>query len=183
MLNLVDYIKNNGVIQRHSVTLSSGKQSDIYFNCNKITLDSQGLHLAATQLLAAMWEITPFDAVGGMTMGADPIVGGILAHVGFANEDYPRLKGFLVRKEPKQHGNKNLIEGPVEPGMKVAVVEDVTTSGGSAAKAIKAAQDFGMEVVVVGAIINRKEGADALFENLKIPFVWLCDNPTEYGDC
>lgn len=169
MSDLLEFIKANDVIQHGSFRLASGKESNIYVNCKKITLDAVGLNLAIPPLYDKLRSVADFDAVGGLTMGADPIVGAMLQHAS------TKLKGFLVRKEPKEHGTKQLIEGPVVPGMRVAIVEDVATTGMSAAKAMAAAADFGLTVVAVGSIINRKEGADELFASLGVPFVYLLD--------
>ena len=96
-----------------------------------------------------------------MVIGADPIVGGML---NAASEKRPDLRGFLIRKESKGHGTQKFVEGPVEPGMKVVIVEDVVTTGGSALQAVERIQDFGCEVVCVAGIIDRLEGGKANFE-------------------
>ncbi len=112
------------------------------------------------------------DAVGGMAIGADPITAAIITHAG--QQDLPLL-GFMVRKEAKQHGMGRQVEGPVRAGMTCAIVEDVITSGGSALQAAKAAQEFGMKVLGVYAVIDRLEGGRKAFEEAGIPLLrcWM----------
>jgi orotate phosphoribosyltransferase len=95
-----------------------------------------------------------------MSIGADPIIGGVLAAAGARGRE---LLGFLVRKEPKGNGTQRYIEGPVQPGMKVVIVDDVVTTGGSSLQAIDRVQEFGCEVVQVVAIVDRMEGGAANF--------------------
>jgi orotate phosphoribosyltransferase len=96
------------------------------------------------------------EAVGGLTLGADPIVGAMLALAGL--EDL-RLKGFIVRKATKDHGTKSLVEGPLAEGDRVVIVEDVITTGGSSLQAIAAVKDLGCEVSRVLVVVDREEGA------------------------
>jgi len=107
------------------------------------------------------------DAVGGMSIGADPITGAVVTMAGVAGTP---LKGFLIRKEPKDHGTKRYVEGPVEPGQRVVIVEDVTTTGGSSLVAIDRAQEFGLVVDRVITVIDRLAGAEAAFAARGIPF-------------
>src|ERR1043165_2610959 len=95
------------------------------------------------------------QAVGGMAIGADPITAAIITVAGRSGK---QLKGFIVRKEAKQHGTGRDVEGPVQPGEQVVIVEDVVTSGGSSLAAIEKAQAFGLKVRGVLAIIDRLEG-------------------------
>ena len=105
-------------------------------------------------------------AVGGMSIGADPITSAVVTMAGV--EGLP-LKGFMVRKEPKDHGTKKFIEGPVAPGQRVVIVEDVTTTGGSSLVAIDRAQEFGLVVERVITVIDRLAGAHAAFAARGIP--------------
>ena len=166
MIQLIKSIKANNVINIGNFKLASGKQSNIMFDCKNLTLDSEGIKLASHELFQKLIEYQ-FDCIGGLELGAIPIVTGLLAYCPY------QLKGFIVRKQTKEHGTKKLIEGPVKPGMRCVIVEDVTTTGGSALKAWQVAQEFGMIPVVVASIINREEGATELFANLKIPFFSL----------
>lgn len=110
-------------------TLASGKKSSYYLDGKQITLHSEGLRLVSEGLLDLLADVQ-FDAIGGMSIGADPIVGGVLVAAAAHSRD---LCGFLVRKEPKGHGTNKYVEGPVLPGMKVVIIDDVVTTGGSAA--------------------------------------------------
>ena len=108
------------------------------------------------------------NAVGGLTMGADPIVGATLALAGEAGLGH--LRGFLVRKETKTHGTGNLIEGPLEPGSTVAILDDVATTGGSSLQAALAVEAIGCKVAVVIVVLDRLEGAAAAFAARGLPF-------------
>lgn len=134
--------------------LASGKTSNYYLDCRKVTLDWRGANLVADGLLALLDEPWP-DAVGGMAVGADPITAAMVTVAGRTGR---RLRGFIVRKEAKQHGTGRQVEGPVRPGQRAVVVEDVVTSGGSALAAIEAAQAAGLVVTGVLAVIDRLEG-------------------------
>jgi orotate phosphoribosyltransferase len=147
-------------------TLASGKKSTYYVDKMQVTLHSHGLRMISE----GFWDTlqgTQFDAIGGMVIGADPLVGGVLTIASQAGRD---LKGFLVRKEPKGHGTKNYIEGPLAAGDRVVIVEDVVTTGGSSLQAIDRVQEFGAQVVQVLAIVDRLEGGAANFEARGIPF-------------
>src|SRR5262245_34122926 len=149
-----------------SFTLASGKKASYYLDGKQITLHSEGLQLVGEGLLELL-EGVSFQAIGGMSIGADPIIGGVLAAAGARNRE---LLGFLVRKEAKGQGTLRYIEGPVQPGMKVVIVDDVVTTGGSSLQAIDRIQEFGCEVVMVVAIIDRLEGGAANFaaRNLRL---------------
>ena len=147
-------------------TLASGKKATYYLDGKQITLHSQGLRLVSEGLLGLMQGVDA-TAIGGMSIGADPIVGGMLAIAAGRGQD---LAGFLVRKEAKGHGTQKYIEGPVSPGQKVVIVEDVVTTGGSSIQAAQRAQEFGLEVVMVLAIIDRMEGGRQNFEKAGYAF-------------
>ncbi len=140
-------------------TLASGKKASYYLDGKQITLHSEGLQLVSEGLLELL-EGVGFQAIGGMSIGADPIIGGVLAAAGARDRE---LLGFLVRKEAKGHGTQRFVEGPVQPGMKVVIVDDVVTTGGSSLLAIDRIQEFGCEVVQVVAIVDRMEGGAANF--------------------
>jgi orotate phosphoribosyltransferase len=140
-------------------TLASGKRASYYLDGKQITLHSEGLKLVSDGLLELL-DGLPFQAIGGMSIGADPIIGGVLAAAGARGRE---LLGFLVRKESKGHGTQRYIEGPVQAGMKVVIVDDVVTTGGSSLLAIDRIQEFGCEVVQVVAIVDRMEGGAANF--------------------
>lgn len=147
-------------------TLASGRKSTYYVDKMQVTLHSHGLRLISEGFWDALRDL-PFDAVGGMTIGADPLVAGVLTIASQAGRD---LKGFLVRKEPKGHGTQKFIEGPLAAGDRVVILEDVVTTGGSSLLAIDRVQEFGAQVVQVLAIVDRLEGGAASFAARGIPF-------------
>ncbi|QDU63611.1 Orotate phosphoribosyltransferase [Planctomycetes bacterium Pan216] len=159
------------LVNRHAVkhgdfTLASGAKSSYYIDCRKVTLLAAGAKLIGQGMLEFMAEVD-YDAIGGMTLGADPIVGAVIT---LSAETRPDLKGLLVRKEAKSHGTGQAIEGPLEGNERVVVVEDVTTSGGSAMKAINALREAGCQVVQVLTVLDRNAGATELFEKEGIAF-------------
>jgi orotate phosphoribosyltransferase len=150
---LMDLVRRQA-LQLGDFTLASGKKSKYYLDCRKITLDSAGANLIADGMLELLGGQLP-DAVGGMAIGADPITGALITVAGRSGW---RLKGFIVRKEAKQHGTGRDVEGPVAPGESAVIVEDVVTTGGSSLAAIDKAVGFGLSVRGVLAIIDRLEG-------------------------
>ena len=158
---LLDLIRTEA-LQRGEFVLASGKKASYYLDCRNITLHPQGANVIAEGMLDVMQAAGPLpEAVGGMAIGADPITASIITLAG--QRDLP-LKGFMVRKEPKGHGTGKQVEGPVQPGDSVVIVEDVITSGGSALKAADAAREFGLDVQCVIAIIDRLAGGAEAFE-------------------
>lgn len=153
-------------LQFGEFTLASGQKSNYYLDGRLITLHAEGLRLIAEGVLETL-EGTEFDAVGGMSLGADPIVGGVLTVA--AQRGRP-LRGFLVRKEAKEHGTKRTIEGPVEPGSRVVIVDDVISTGGSALAAIDRVLELGCKVVCVVAVCDRLQGGTAAFAARGVPF-------------
>lgn len=137
--------------------LASGKMSHYYLDCRKVTLDSAGANLIADGMLELLGPQLP-AAVGGMAIGADPISAAIIT---VAGREGRALKGFIVRKEAKQHGTGRDVEGPVVAGDTAMIVEDVVTTGGSSLAAIEKAEAFGLQVLGVLAIIDRLEGGAA----------------------
>src|SRR5579862_4928029 len=131
--------------------LSSGGTSDYYIDCRTTTLDARGAQLVGQVFLDEIskqgWKA---DAVGGLTMGADPIVVAVAVTSG-------TLNGFLVRKAEKQHGTGRRIEGFSEKGARVVIVDDVCTTGSSTIQAIEAAREFGFEVVGAMCLVEREE--------------------------
>ena len=153
-------------LQFGDFTLASGQKSTWYLDGKQITLHSHGLHLVAEGLLDLLDDVE-FDAVGGMSIGADPIVGGMLS---VASERGRDLTGFMVRKEAKGHGTSRFVEGPVQPGAKVVILDDVVTTGGSALLAADRAREFGCEVVQGVGIVDRLQGGAEAFAAAGIPF-------------
>lgn len=141
--------------------LASGKTASFYLDCRQVTLHGHGALLIAEGMLQLMGDSLP-DAVGGMAIGADPITAAIITRASARGQ---QINGFIVRKETKEHGRKQMVEGPVVAGQRVVVVEDVVTTGGSALKAIQYVEDFGLEVVGVMAVVDRMEGGREAFES------------------
>ncbi len=157
-------------------TLASGKKSTYYLDGKQVMLHAKGLRLVSEGLLELLANID-FQAMGGMSIGADPIIGGVLTVAAEQNRD---MIGVMVRKESKGHGTQKFIEGPVQPGMKVVVVDDVVTTGGSSLLAVERIQDFGAEVVHVAGIVDRMQGGAANFAKHNLPFSTLLDI-TDFG--
>jgi orotate phosphoribosyltransferase len=176
--------------------LASGQRSDYYIDCRITTLHAEGGRLAGIVLLDLIREHCPSAvAVGGLTMGADPLVSNTASASAWELADYNEflelapdddhgeqptlLHGFLVRKAEKTHGTGRRIEGFLEPGAEVVIVDDVCTTGGSTITALEAARDAGMKVVGVFCLVDREQGGrlhieQALAEipsDTEIPFV------------
>lgn len=149
------------LLREHSLmfgdfTLRSGRKSKFYFDSKKTTLRAEGAYLAAAQVLATLAEHdVRADAIGGMTLGADPIVCPVAALSHLAGAP---LRAFIVRKEAKEHGTARQIEGDLEPGSRVVVVDDVVTTAGSTLRAIEAVEAAGHEIVAVTCLVDREEG-------------------------
>jgi orotate phosphoribosyltransferase len=167
---LVELVRSRA-LRFGNFTLASGKQAKYYLDGKQVTLDSRGAVLVAEGLLDLLAQQGPLPkAVGGMAIGADPITAAIITVAGLRNIS---LAGILVRKEPKGHGTNQYVDGPVEPGDTVAIVEDVVTTGGSSLQAIERVQQFGLRVTCVAAIIDRLEGGAKTFAERAIPFYSL----------
>ena len=137
------------------VTLSSGREADYYVDLRRITLSAEAAPLVGRVMLALTSDLE-FDAVGGLTMGADPVAAAML-HAAAAQGR--RLDAFVVRKEGKSHGLQRRIEGPDVKGRRVLAVEDTSTTGGSAMTAVEALREAGAEVIAVAVIADRDTGA------------------------
>jgi orotate phosphoribosyltransferase len=141
-------------------TLASGKKASFYLDCRQLTLHPQGANQVGAGMLELLGDNLP-AAIGGMAIGADPITAATITLAGQRGLD---LKGFIVRKEAKQHGMGRQVEGPVAAGETVVIVEDVVTSGGSALAAVEAARQFGLKVERILAVIDRLEGGREAIE-------------------
>jgi len=133
--------------------LVHGGLSSFYFNCKRVTLDPEGQYLIGNLVFAAIRE-TKVQAIGGLTLGADPIANAV-AYTSWL-QGKP-VQAFVVRKKQKAHGTASLIEGRVSPGDRVVVVDDVVTTGGSTLQAIAACREGGLEVVKVVVLVDRQE--------------------------
>lgn len=148
--------------------LSNGDLSPYYIDLRKITLNARGLWLAC-ELIDHCWSNFEFDvdAIGGPCLGADPLVGGLLKWHGQHNH---HTRGFLVRKESKNHGKSGLIIGSVKPGDHCLLIDDVISSGASIFNAIHALKEFGAEVDYVISIVDRNSGVGELLRRLNVGF-------------
>ncbi len=146
--------------------LASGRLSQFYFNCKTTVLHPEGMYLVGTLGFRLMRNLD-IQAVGGLTLGADPVACAI-SYTSF--REHQPIEAFIVRKEPKKHGTRLPIEGNVADGDRVVVVDDVITTGGSTLKAIGAARDNGLEVVQAVALIDRQEGGRENIEAAGVPF-------------
>ena len=142
-------------------TLSSGKQANYYVDMRKLTLDHRAAPAIGRIMLDLIADIPDVASVGGLTLGADPIANSILHESVRAGRP---LDAFVVRKEPKDHGRGRQIEGADVEGKRVVVVEDTSTTGQSALKAVEALRRAGAEVVAVAVIVDRATGAQAAVE-------------------
>jgi orotate phosphoribosyltransferase len=148
--------------RRQKVTLASGAESDFYLDLRQTLMRPRGVALAGELLLARLLAGPPVRAVGGMAVGAVPLVTAVLAAAD-ARDPGSELLGFFVRKQAKQHGLARRIEGGFEPGQTVALVEDTMTTGGSTLEALDAVVAEGGKVARVLCIVDRGEGAAAAF--------------------
>jgi orotate phosphoribosyltransferase len=166
---LADIIRTRS-FGRGEITLASGRKSDFYFNLKPTMLDAEGASLLAELTVDALIS-EKIDYVGGLEMGAVPIAGAI-AQLSFMR-GHP-IQAFFVRKKPKEHGAKLTVEGLARgeslKGKRVVVVEDVTTTGGSALKAVEVVREAGGEIVFVLTMVDREEGAAETFKAAGLAF-------------
>lgn len=157
--------------RRGKFTLSSGRESTLYIDARLTTMSPEGLVLIGRLGLESLrqhgWDI---QAIGGLTLGADPVA----FAVAYTSASTPRpIRAFTVRKEPKGHGAGRLVEGPVAAGDRVAIVEDVITTGASALRAVSAIRAMGSTVVGVLAVVDREEGGREALEKEGLAVVAL----------
>jgi orotate phosphoribosyltransferase len=155
---------------RGEITLASGRKSDFYFNLKPTMLDPEGAALLA-ELTYETLKDDRLDYIGGLEMGAVPLAGAI-AQLSWLN-GHP-IAAFFVRKKPKEHGARLAVEGLAKgenlQGKRIVIVEDVTTTGGSALKAAEAVKDAGGDVVLVLSMVDREEGATETFAEAGLAF-------------
>jgi orotate phosphoribosyltransferase len=156
---LIDLVRDKA-LKFGDFTLASGKKATYYLDGKQVTLDSFGARLVAEGILELLGDLP--SAVGGMSIGADPITAAVITVAGV--RQLP-LKGFMVRKEAKGHGTGRYIEGPVLPGEDAVILEDVVTTGGSSLTAIERCEEFGLKIRGVVCIIDRLEGGRQAFES------------------
>jgi orotate phosphoribosyltransferase len=173
---LIDLVRRKA-LKFGQFTLASGKKATYYLDGKQVTLDPTGARLVGEGLLDLLAAGFPSPsagslpaAVGGMSIGADPITAAVVTMSGVRGTP---IVGFMVRKESKGHGTNQFIEGPVQPGDTAVIVEDVVTTGGSSLQAIQRAEAFGLKIVGVLAIIDRMEGGAQAFAQAGYPFASL----------
>lgn len=152
------------------IVLASGKESNYYIDGKMTTLDALGGTLVSILFLRMLKE--NISAVGGLSIGADPIASGI-SQIGYLTGK--KITAFYIRKEPKKHGTSKWVEGPVRSGEKVAILEDVVTTGGSSLKAIEKITEFGCMVEQVIAVVDRNEGGREVFKERGLDYKYLFD--------
>jgi orotate phosphoribosyltransferase len=152
---LREIIRDRSLRRGGEFTLSSGEVSEYFFDMKKTMLDPEGANLIASEMLL-LNELSKADAIGGLVMGAVPIVSVVCARSHYTDRPLP---AFFVRKERKGHGTQQLIDGHLNRDSRVVLVDDVTTTGGSLLKAVEAARAEGCEVDTVVTVVDRLEGA------------------------
>ena len=162
---LLEIVKAKAIVHGR-VTLSSGREADYYVDLRRITLDGEAAPLVG-RVMRDLTSDLDFDAVGGLTLGADPVATSMLHAASAAGG---RLDAFVVRKSGKAHGLQQRIEGPSISGRRVLIVEDTSTTGASPLEAANAAREAGATVVAVATIADRATGAAAVFAEAGLPY-------------
>jgi orotate phosphoribosyltransferase len=165
---LLEQIRTKAVVHGR-VVLSSGREADYYVDLRRVTLDAEAAPLVG-RVLRELTKDLRYDAVGGLTLGADPVAAAVLHAAAAAGE---RVDAFVVRKEGKAHGLQRRIEGPDVAGRRVLAVEDTSTTGGSVLTAVQALGEAGAQVVGVAVIVER--GARDAVEETGLPYRYAYD--------
>lgn len=163
---LIDYISELAVFHG-DFTLTSGKKASYYVDLRRVSLDHRVAPLIGQVMLELIAGVPDVAAVGGMTMGADPIAAAVLHQGALVGRNYD---AFVVRKEPKDHGRGRQVEGPELSGKRVIVLEDTSTTGGSPLKAIEALTAVGAVVAGVAVVVDRNTGAREVIEAAGYPY-------------
>lgn len=163
---LIEHISNEAVFHG-DFTLTSGKKANYYIDLRRVSLDHRVAPLIGQVMVELLAEVPDVDAVGGLTMGADPIASAVL-HQGAARG--LSYDAFVVRKAPKDHGRGRQVEGPDLAGKRVVVLEDTSTTGGSPLAAIEALEKVGADVVAVAVVVDRATGAQERIEAAGYPY-------------
>ena len=165
LAQLAELVKELAIVHGR-VTLSSGKEADYYVDLRRATLHHEASRLIGTLLrqLTSDWD---YVAVGGLTLGADPVATAVMHAAGRP------IDAFVVRKEAKKHGMQRRVEGPDVVGQKVLVVEDTTTTGNSPLTAVAALRELGAEVVGVATVVDRATGADEVIRAEGLEYRYL----------
>lgn len=174
--DLIEHLRTRALRLDGPFTLRSGETSDWYLDARQTTFDGAGARAVGLAVLERLDE--EVEAVGGMTMGADPIA---IATAMVASEQGRPLRAFSIRKTAKSHGVEGRMVGPVQSGMKVAILEDTTTTGSAAGEATDVALGAGLDVVQAIALVDRSNGvAESRFGERRIPYVSLV-KPSDLG--
>lgn len=166
---LVRVFRDLGAFREGDFVLSSGRESDYYVDGKLVTLNPEGASIVGDVLLETL-ERYEIDAVGGPEVGAIPVATAVAVRSAGSHRALP---AFFVRKKPKQHGLRKWIEGPVQPGMRVAIVDDVVTTGDSVLEAVEHAQEEGLKVVVVVGLVDRQSGATDKFAQAGVRYEFI----------
>lgn len=161
---------NEMAVIRGEITLTSGLKSNFYIDGKQVTLHPRGAYIVSR----LMWEALKgknVQAVGGLTMGADPMVSALsylIGELSGSDAEAAHMTTFLVRKEPKKHGMRREIEGPFTDGQTVAIVDDVITTGGSVMKAVDAVREYGCNVPLVIVLLDRMQGSQETLKDFQL---------------
>lgn len=155
--------------EKRRVVLASGRESDFYFDGKQTTLHAEGGFLVGKLFFETIRDVEGVQGVGGITLGADPIATATSIAACLAGKP---MHAFIIRKEPKGHGTGQWLEGRknLPPGSRVVIVEDVVTTGGSSMKAVRRAEEEGLEVLGIVSLVDREEGGR---ENIEKEGYWL----------
>lgn len=164
---LIEHILAHAVFHG-DFTLTSGKKASYYIDLRRVSLDHRVAPLIGRVMVELIADVPAVSAVGGLTMGADPIAAAVLHQGAALGTDYD---AFVVRKEPKDHGRGRQVEGPELRGKRVIVVEDTSTTGGSPLTAIAALEKVGAEVAAVAVVVDRATGAKETIEAAGYPYL------------
>jgi len=170
---ILELAHETGALLYGEFTLASGKKSDHYYDGKQLTLHPEGAYLIGKEILDRLAGID-VDAIGGLVMGAIPIVTAVTL---VSHQEGKPIPSFIVREEPKEHGTRKKIEGQFRKGSKVAIIDDVITAGGSVKKAIEAVEAEGCEVVKVIVIVDRNEGGSERLRKEGYNFEAIIDLP------
>ncbi|PZQ87424.1 MAG: orotate phosphoribosyltransferase [Leifsonia xyli] len=164
---LIEYISNEAVFHG-DFTLTSGKKASYYIDLRRVSLDHRVAPLIGQVMVDLIAGVPEVDAVGGLTMGADPVAAAVLHQAAARGLAYD---AFVVRKEPKDHGRGRQVEGPDLEGKRVIVLEDTSTTGGSPLKAIEALLKVGAEIAAVAVVVDRATEAQERIEAAGYPYL------------
>ena len=167
--------------ERKRVILASGKESDFFIDCKQTILTAEGHALAGQLMFEALGRLGDCDAVGGVALGGCPLASAVSL---ISYQQGRNLPALYVRKEQKDHGSAKLVEGDkaLRPGLRVALLEDVITTGGSSLKAVDSLRAVGAEVIGIVALVDRLEGGAEAIQAAGLPLVSLATRHDFMGD-